>query len=221
MAMIPNGCDLEVFHPGLCGELDLPGIEADHFVAGFTGAHGIANGLDALLDVAVVLKKRGNDRVRIVLVGDGKMKRALMERADREGLDNCLFFPPRPKEEIARVTASLDVGLMVLKDVPAFYYGTSPNKFFDYVSSGLPVLNNYPGWLADLIEEHQCGVGVPPRDAEAFADTLEQLSANRIGCKQMGDAARRLAESSFSRNRLAKAFCEWLEGIGARKGIAS
>ena len=102
-------------------------------------------GLDALLDVAVVLKKRGNDRVRIVLVGDGKMKAALLERADREGLDNCLFFSPRPKQEIARVTASLDVGLMTLKDVPAFYYGTSPNKFFDYVSSGLPVLNNYPG----------------------------------------------------------------------------
>ena len=44
VAMIPNGCDLEVFHPSLRGELDLPGIEDDHFVAGFTGAHGIANG---------------------------------------------------------------------------------------------------------------------------------------------------------------------------------
>ena len=169
----------------------------------------------------MVLKQRGNDRIRIALVGDGKMKRALMERADRESLDNCLFFPPRPKQEIARVTASLDVGLMVLKDVPAFYYGTSPNKFFDYVSSGLPVLNNYPGWLADLIQKHECGMGVPPRDAEAFADALEQLLADSGACKQMGEAARRLAESSFSRNRLAKEFCECLEGISKRKEMAS
>ena len=53
-----------------------------------------------------------------------------------------------PKTELNKLVASADVGLMVLANVPAFYYGTSPNKFFDYISSGLPVLNNYPGWLA-------------------------------------------------------------------------
>jgi len=221
VAMIPNGCDLEVFHPRLREKCALPGVEDHHVVAGFTGAHGIANGLDAVLDVAGVLKARGNDQIRLAFIGDGKVKAALEQRAEREGLDNCLFYPPRSKLEIAQVTASLDIGLMVLKDVPAFYYGTSPNKFFDYVSSGLPVLNNYPGWLADLIEKNQCGVGVPPRDAKAFADALEQLSADFGACKQMGDASRRLAESSFSRNRLAKEFCEWLEGVGARKGIDS
>ena len=78
-----------------------------------------------------------------------------------------------------------------------------------------------PGWLADLIDEHQCGLSVAPRDAEAFADALDHLSANSTRCKQLGDAARRLAESSFSRKRLAKEFCEWLEGIGKRKGLAS
>ena len=52
---------------------------------------------------------------------------------------------------------------MVLEDIPAFYRGTSPNKFFDYLACGLPVVNNYPGWLADLIRDHQLGIAVSRR----------------------------------------------------------
>ena len=65
---------------------------------------------------------------------------------------------------------------MILANIPAFYYCTSPNKFFDYISSGLPVLNNYPGWLAEMIKEHQCGIAVPPGDPVAFADALIHLA---------------------------------------------
>ena len=61
------------------------------------------------------------------------------------------------------------VGLQVLANVPVFYYGTSPNKFFDYIAAGLPVINNYPGWLAGMIEEHQLGFAVPPEGANAPA----------------------------------------------------
>ena len=60
---------------------------------------------------------------------------------------------------------------MVLKDIPAFYRGTSPNKFFDYLSCGLPVVSNYPGWLAELIREHQLGI-VVHRDPDALAEAL-------------------------------------------------
>jgi len=75
------------------------------------------------------------------------MKDQLVERRRREGLDNCLFFPPVRKTLLAEITGRLDCGLMVLANVPAFYYGTSPNKFFDYLAAGLPVVNNYPGWF--------------------------------------------------------------------------
>ena len=74
-----------------------------------------------------------------------------------------------PKHQLAHILRkSVHVGLMVLEDVPAFYRGTSPNKFFDYLASGLPVVNNYPGWLAELITEHKLGIPVPPRDPEAL-----------------------------------------------------
>jgi glycosyltransferase involved in cell wall biosynthesis len=211
VAMIPNGCDLEVFHPAKRAKLSLPGIGPDDFVAGFTGAHGLANGLDALLDVATELKRRGDRRVKLAFIGDGKEKERLAARAAELGLTNCLFFPPVPKADLGAITASLDCGLMVLKDVPAFYRGTSPNKFFDYLAAGIPVVNNYPGWLAGLIREHECGIVVPPGDAVTFADALQRLAADPAACRVMGAAARALGEKEFARPLLAARFVATLE----------
>jgi glycosyltransferase involved in cell wall biosynthesis len=215
VAMIPNGSDLEVFHPSKRTRLTLPGIGLNDFVAGFTGAHGVANGLDALLAVAEELKRRGDTRVKLVFIGDGKEKERLAARASELGLTNCLFFPPLPKTELGAITASLDCGLMILRDIPAFYRGTSPNKFFDYIAAGIPVVNNYPGWLAGLITEHRCGIVVPPGNAAAFADALQRLAANADECRAMGYAARSLAEKEFARPLLANRFIATLEAHAA------
>ena len=213
VALIPNGCDLELFHPASRGRLDLPGIAPGNFVAGFTGAHGLANGLEAVLDAAVELKRRGRADISLVLIGDGIRKDRLVARARRENLENCHFFPPMKKTAVARLTASLDCGLQILADVPAFYRGTSPNKFFDYISAGLPVVNNYPGWLADLITEHRCGLVVPPRDPIAFGDALIRLADHQEERSAMGRAARALAERKFSRAALSRQFVDFLEGV--------
>jgi glycosyltransferase involved in cell wall biosynthesis len=213
IAMIPNGCDLEIFKPSSRDNLLLDGVSATDKVAVFTGAHGIANGLDAVLDVAAVLKAKQRTDIVLAFIGDGKMKPHLMERARKEQLDNCKFYAPMPKTELNKLVASADVGLMVLANVPAFYYGTSPNKFFDYISSGLPVLNNYPGWLADMIKENHLGVVVTPNDAKAFADGLISLLDNedyRVSC---GKNARCFAESHFSRAQLGNEFVSFLESV--------
>lgn len=211
IAMIPNGCDLDTFHPSKRARLALPGIGPDDFVAGFTGAHGIANGLDALLDVARELRRRGDQRVKLIFLGDGKEKDRLAACAKTEKLANCLFFSPVPKTQLGAITASLDCGLMVLKNLPAFYYGTSPNKFFDYIAAGIPVVNNYPGWLADLITTHEAGIVVPPDQAAAFADALQALAADPARTRRLGANARALAESDFARPALAARFSAALE----------
>lgn len=213
VAMVPNGCDLDLFHPRKRAPLELTGVGAGDFVAGFTGAHGMANGLDAVLDAAFELKRRGRHGIKLVLIGDGKCKPALVERARREGLDNCVFLPLVKKTEIARVTASFDCGLQILANVPAFYFGTSPNKFFDYLSSGVPVLVNYPGWMAGLVEANRCGVAVPPARPNAFADALCCLADDAAGRAAMGLRARRLAEDSFGRVELANNWTRVIESV--------
>lgn len=210
-----RNADFELFEPAKRAHLDLPGIVPGNFVAGFTGAHGIANGLSAVLDAAAELRRRGRNDIKLVLIGDGKEKPRLVARAQAEGLDNCLFLAPVKKTEIARITASFDCGMQILANVPAFYYGTSPNKFFDYISSGIPVVNNYPGWLADLISQHQCGIAVKPDDPVAFADALCRLADDAATRRKMGAAARALAEQEFDRDRLAAKFVSFLEAFAA------
>ena len=214
IAMIPNGCDLDLFRPATEAELqeELPiDIPRSGLRCVFTGAHGLANGLHAVLDAAAVLKKRGREDIHLLFIGDGKLKPALQQRAEREGLDNCRFYDPIPKIALARVLRHLDVGMMILDDVPAFYYGTSPNKFFDYIAAGLAVVNNYPGWLAGMIGEHRCGVAVPPRNPESFADALCALADDPELLESCGRNARHLAETHFSREKLATEFADWLE----------
>lgn len=214
ITMIPNGCDLELFRPAtgterqeeLSIEIPRSGLRCV-----FTGAHGMANGLHAVLDAAVVLKKRGRKDISLLFIGDGKLKPELRRRAEQDGLDNCRFYDPIPKTELAKVLRHLDAGMMILDDVPAFYYGTSPNKFFDYIAAGLAVVNNYPGWLAGMIGEHRCGIAVPPRDPEAFADALCTLADDPELLESCGRHARQLAETHFPRERLATEFVDWLE----------
>jgi glycosyltransferase involved in cell wall biosynthesis len=102
------------------------------------------------------------------------------------------------------------LGIQALANVPAFYDGTSPNKFFDYLAAGLPVLNNYPGWLADLIREHDCGFAVPPDDPAALADALEAAADDRVGLRARGARAKALGKAMFDRDVLGDRFVEWV-----------
>ena len=217
--IIPNACDLDIFYPKINkikkSKYDILDVNKEYsddtFIAAFTGAHGKANGLDFLLDSAYELKKMGKDNIKIVLIGDGKEKPYLLKRAIKENLDNCYFLDPMPKMELAKLLREdIDVGLMILKNVPAFYQGTSPNKFFDYLSTGLPILINYPGWLAKVIKDQDIGIVVPPDEPKIMAKYLVDLSNSPIKLNKMSKNARRVAEDKFSRTMLAE---EWKDLI--------
>lgn len=212
--VIPNCSDLDIFRPSDAALADDRFGPPDDFRLVFTGAHGLANGLDAVLDAAAELKRRGERGIRFVFIGSGGQKDRLMERSRAEGLDGMIsWVSPIPKLELARILPAMDAGLMILKNIPAFYYGTSPNKFFDYIACGLPVLNNYPGWLADLIHEHGCGRAVPPDDPVAFADAVVWMRDHRAECREMGRRGRQLAESCFSRDEMGRRFVETFERV--------
>lgn len=212
ITMIPNASDLDLFKPDDRLLDDSRFGPSDAMRAVFTGAHGLVNGLDAVLDAAIELKRAGERGIQFVFIGSGSQRERLIERSRREGIDGmCSWVASVPKHELAEVLPRMDIGLMILKNAPALYYGSSPNKFFDYIAAGLPVLNNYPGWLADMIGEHRCGLAVVPDDAAAFARSLVWLRDNRAERKNMGQRARTLAETQFSRELLGDEFVGVLE----------
>ena len=95
-----------------------------------------------------------------------------------------------------------DIGLQLLANIPAFYYGTSPNKFFDYLACGLPVLVNYPGWVADLLDSYDAGYVVKSCSTEEAHKILTQVAANKSELMNKGLNARALAEKEFDRDKL-------------------
>ena len=204
--MIPNGCDLNKY------DVHRMTDNIDMFTAVFTGAHGYANGLDKVLDAAKLLLRNNIYDIEIQFIGDGALKNKLIQRHKEENLINCKFIDPMPKQKLfPYLIKNCDVGLMVLDNIPAFYYGTSPNKFFDYISLGLPVINNYPGWLADIIIKNNCGIVVSPNEPEDFAKSLVELKDDPKKLKKMGEMSAYLAKSSFDRKKLSHQFVKFLE----------
>ena len=168
IVLAPNGVDVAAY--GESVRSPRPTVRL-----AYAGAHGPANGLEAVLDAAVLLK--AEPQVKFDLVGDGPSKRALVERARVDGLTNVSFHEPISKRAMPAFLAECDAGLMVLKDVPLFAFGVSPNKLFDYWGASLPVICNVPGDVADMVR--RSGGGVQTRDAsgKALAEAVRQLLA--------------------------------------------
>ncbi len=100
--------------------------------------------------------------------------------------------------------------MQILADVPAFYFQTSLNKFFDYIAASLPVINNYPRWLAGMIEQHHVALLLNHEAPKLFADALEKALQDKTQLQLLGLNARALAGQEFDRNRLSDQFALWL-----------
>jgi glycosyltransferase involved in cell wall biosynthesis len=205
--IIGQGCDLDLFGPQIRPwRPDEAG--PGEMLAVYAGAHGRANGLHHLLEVATLLQ--GERRVRLLLVGEGSEKPALMAEAAARGLPNLSFLDPMPKPELARLLAGGQVGLLCLAPVPAFAEWTAPNKLMDYLAAGRPVLSNVPGEAARLLASGGCGE--THGDARGMADSLRRLANEPTRREAMGLAARRLAEQRHDRRLLAARFVAAVEG---------
>lgn len=198
--MIPNAADLDHFSPGpkdpaMAERLGVTG----RFVVGYVGAMGIANAPEVIAEAARLLNERGRDDIAIVLAGDGKRLPAIRELKERDGLDNVVIAGSLPKHDVAALLRTCDVVLVHLAKVPVLYTG-SPNKLFDGLASGRPIIVNSPGWTKPLVTDADAGLFVEPEDAPALADAIVALADDPATVARMGANARALAEREFARD---------------------
>lgn len=177
--VITNGADLSRFAPRqksveLAGGLGIDGC----FVAGYVGTHGLAHGLDTLLDAAKILASRPEAaHIRILMLGDGASKGALLQRAVAQGLDNVIFVDSVSKDEVPDYWALLDVSIIHLKKEPLFKT-VIPSKLFECMAMGLPVLHGVEGESADIVRREGVGETFESGNALQLADALVRLSMN-------------------------------------------
>lgn len=212
---VPNGVDVHLVRPRAT-EPPAPAVESPkghERTLVYAGAHGPANGLDVVLDAGALLAAR-NTPVRFMLVGDGPAKAALGADAERRGLRNVEFRAPVPKQELATLLAGADGGLMLLRDSPLFAFAVSPNKLFDYLAAGIPVVCNVPGEVGALLAESGGGLQADDASGAALARAVERLldvpPATR---REMGRSGRAWVERTHSREVLGRRLDDALRSL--------
>jgi glycosyltransferase involved in cell wall biosynthesis len=214
--LIPNGADPAMFDPQADGAdfRHRNGLDGK-VVAMYAGAHGMSNDLGVVLGAARELKDCPD--LALVLLGDGKDKPALMAQAQSESLENVIFLPPAPKTEMGEALAAADLCIAILKPL-AMYATTYPNKVFDYMAAGRPVVLAIDGVIRKVVEEAGAGVFVPPGNAHALAQALRLLANDSQVRHRMGANGRSAIETQFSRADLAQRLTELLEEMERNRG---
>jgi len=216
ISMIPNGADLDLMRPGpkenaVRRRLGLEG----KFVVSYFGAHGRANALGQLLDAAALVKDEMPD-VRFMLVGDGPLKKDLVERAKREGLKNVVFVDAVDKARVADYINASDVCTATLMGIEHYkmYY---PNKVFDYMCCGRPILIAIDGVARELVERAKVGVFAEPENPQSFRRALAALRDDPDLARRMAENGPPFVREHFSRETLARRFLEIVLDVAAKR----
>jgi glycosyltransferase involved in cell wall biosynthesis len=211
--LVSNGTDTTMFNPNVDGKAfrRSHGIEAK-FIALYAGAHGLSNDLGLVLAAARTLMPRKD--IFFILLGDGKDKPALQAQAAREGLQNILFLPPIPKVEMPAALSAADACIAILKPIE-MYKTTYPNKVFDYMASGKPVVLAIDGVIREVIENACGGISVHPGDPHALSQAILLLADDPELAHRLGQQGRGYVQSHFDRVVLASKLMEIMLGMVA------
>jgi glycosyltransferase involved in cell wall biosynthesis len=212
VVVIPNGVDTTPFDPSARGEAirrEL-GAEARDVLVVYAGAHGVPNHLDVVLEAAERL--RGEPGVRFALVGGGRDRARLMERARAMDLPNVVFAEAMPKDRMPELLAAADVCVAVLRPLPMFDT-TYPNKVFDYMAAGRPVVLAIDGVIRAVVEEAGAGTFVAPGSAEEMAAAILRYARDSALRERQGRAGRACVEARFRRSDQGDALAELLSAL--------
>lgn len=214
VVLITNGVDVSLFHSSSFADADRARLRQElgidgHFVCMYLGAHGAYNALETIIDAAEVLRE--HPRYLYVLVGDGDDKPRLQAISRERGLTNVRFLSPVPRIEAPALLQAADVFLLPNRR-GEFYTMNLPNKLFDFLASGRPVVVAGQGESGDLVQRAGAGRVVMAEDGMAMAKAIVELAdlsdAERAA---MGESGRRYVLEHYNRDDLSRVFLDVLE----------
>lgn len=210
LSIVPNGVVVDddapaaALPPTLQAAIDAARAQGCALV-GYAGSMGLPNALDTLLDAAGLLR---HAPIRFVLVGSGHEQEHLQQRIAREGLTAVSLHGPIGKAQVPAFLHTLTVAYIGWQRVPLYRFGIAPNKLMDYMRAGCPVLHSVQAGN-DPVAEAGCGLTVPPGDASAVAEGLQQLLNLPLDERQaMGQRGRAFVLQHHAYPVLARRFLE-------------
>jgi len=172
----------------------------------YAGLHGLAQGLELLVDAAASLP--ASSKVDMVLMGDGPKKASVVNRVADRGVQRVRFLSPHPHREMPAILAAADVLIVpLLRYIP----GAVPSKVYEAMASGRAVVLVAGGEAARIVRDHDAGVVVAPGDVSGLVHALDTLSSNVALRNRLGANGRAAAVRLFDRRQIAGRFVDLLE----------
>jgi glycosyltransferase involved in cell wall biosynthesis len=164
----------------------------------YTGSIGVPNAMDYCIEAMNLIE---DEDIAMVVVGHGTEKERLKKRAQNP---NVYFFDPVPKNTIQSLLAYSDICIISWLSLPLYEYGISPNKVFDYMFAGKPVINAVNSKF-NITGECDCGLTIEPENTEVMKQAIVELAAlSDPELKRKGDNGKNLVLSTYTYKNLAK-----------------
>lgn len=209
IACLPNGIDLDQF-----ATMTPPPESGEQLTVMYLGAHGLANGLNTLIEAAAELEKNpASKTIYWRLIGEGPEKQKLKAKIEQLDLTSIKLEGSVPKIQITNLLSQADIVVCNLLDIEVYKYGVSLNKLFDYLASQRPVVfasaaRNNP------VADAGAGITVPPENPKAIAEAIRQLAALSPGERsQMGRRGRAYVERHHSYSYIGSKLNTLLEEV--------
>jgi glycosyltransferase involved in cell wall biosynthesis len=200
--VIPNAADNDLFGKMSEDNWSLPKWTTGMKMFLSIGSIGFIHNPGFLIDVAKELMDLGESTIHIVLIGEGAERQVLEQRVAVDALTNVTFLGLLPKTEVANWLNHAVATLFTTLNNHV-QNASSPNKIFDSLAAGVPIIQTTTGWIKNLFEAEKCGINIAPNDARSFAEAMVLLSKDEILCRTLGENAKNLALTAFDRDRLS------------------
>ncbi len=175
------------------------GLAENLFLLGFVGSFRSWVDLESLIKAICLIKGRGYDDIRCVLVGDGETRMDLERLVRKHGLNReVIFTGMRPYEEVVTFLNSFDVCIAPFKRERNSKIGLSPLKLYEYLASGRPVIASKLQGISEVIHTGKCGYLYEADDVEDLTSKIIQSYKERDKLDELGMNGRMLVEKRFS-----------------------
>jgi glycosyltransferase involved in cell wall biosynthesis len=200
---LSNGVDTDLFGQGErdATERQVLGANDDDVVALYAGLHGIAQGLEQILEAASKLKHLKN--LKFVFVGDGPEKSALLNLADNLGLEQVQFMDPLTRDRMPSLLSACDISIVPLKKR---IHGAVPSKLYEAMGAAKPVVLVANGEPSDIVNQTGAGIAIAPGDIDQIAEAFEKLAETAALRKSMGQKGREAALLDYDRSIIFQRF---------------